>query len=530
VSDAPTDERTKEVDVETKIVGDPEDRVVRIIASDATEDRDGDIIEPEGGRLGWFRDKGSVLWAHNKTIPSIAKPVKVGRKSGRIFVDSKFKDPSNFAEGDPHAMLADHVFRSLKQGFDGSASIGFRPLEGGVEKRPEGGFRFTDWEMLELSVLTVGSNRSAGPKGMQDAFQKAADAWSKAAEESAPDSEDKAGRTLSKANIERVKRIVRAALEMAADEGIDVDTIVTEAMEEVETDGMDEDDKSVDPDVKMPGAGVRREVRGLLQAKDNALGAMKDLVKSDQPVSEGAVSRQMRQLVRQDMRRNRTIMEAMGAGGDDGGGEMEGRDAPDSGIVEKAATDFQDLPLAARDREWDGAAAVGRWREFTGSEDEPSDDYWQNFMWWDAKSGENFGAYKLPYGDIIDGDHVAVPRAIFAIAAALEGARGGVDIPGEDADAVRGHVTQYYAKMRDAFDDDSIIAPWNAEESFDDWQDMQREALGIEGKGVVELAWQDDNGGGENDEDQIIELAFSQDADGGGAGDDDESSVFEIAE
>ena len=36
-----------------------------------------------------------------------------------------------------------------------------------------------------------------------------------------------------------------------------------------------------------------------------------------------------------------------------------------------AVSAFQDYPLAARDREWDGAAAEKRIRKWAGAEDEP---------------------------------------------------------------------------------------------------------------------------------------------------------------
>ncbi|PZN25900.1 MAG: hypothetical protein DIU71_19115, partial [Proteobacteria bacterium] len=41
----------------------------------------------------------------------------------------------------------------------------------------------------------------------------------------------------------------------------------------------------------------------------------------------------------------------------------------------------------------------------------------------------------------------AVPRAIFAAAAAVQGARGGVDIPADEMPAVRRHLARYYRKM-----------------------------------------------------------------------------------
>jgi HK97 family phage prohead protease len=117
-------------------------------------------------------------------------------------------------------------------------------------------------------------------------------------------------------------------------------------------------------------------------------------------------------------------------------------------IIEvKAAVPFQDLPLAAQDRPWDGNAAITRVREFTDSSEQPTSDYRRGFTWFDQSSPDQFGSYKLPIADVIDGRLTAVPRGIFAAAAALQGARGGVDIPEADRPRVIQHLERYYAKM-----------------------------------------------------------------------------------
>lgn len=113
----------------------------------------------------------------------------------------------------------------------------------------------------------------------------------------------------------------------------------------------------------------------------------------------------------------------------------------------KAAVPFQDLPLADRSRSWDSAAAVQRVRAFTNSNEKPSAEYKKAFLWYDSASSELFGSYKLPIADVIDGKLVAVPRAIFAAAAALSGARGGVDLPTDDRASVIANVEKYYSKM-----------------------------------------------------------------------------------
>lgn len=113
----------------------------------------------------------------------------------------------------------------------------------------------------------------------------------------------------------------------------------------------------------------------------------------------------------------------------------------------KAVTPYKDLPLAPRDRAWGARQAEARVRKFTNSIDAPSRRYREAFMWYDSANADKFGSYKLQYADVIDGSLKAVPRAIFAIAAVLRGARGGVDIPEVDKTRVASHVNKYYKKM-----------------------------------------------------------------------------------
>src|SRR5215217_7664492 len=107
-----------------------------------------------------------------------------------------------------------------------------------------------------------------------------------------------------------------------------------------------------------------------------------------------------------------------------------------------AVTTFQDLPLADRDRSWDGAAAEKRVRAWAGAEDQPNERYRDAHVWYDAENKDNFTAYKLLVADVVDGRLKAVPRGVMAAGNVMQGARGGVDIPAND-----------YAKVDDE-------APW----------------------------------------------------------------------
>src|SRR5919206_308102 len=94
-----------------------------------------------------------------------------------------------------------------------------------------------------------------------------------------------------------------------------------------------------------------------------------------------------------------------------------------------SVTAFQDLPLADRDREWDGDAAEKRVRKWAGAEDEPNQKYRDAHVWYDGDNKDNFTAYKLLIADVIDGTLKAVPRGVMAAGGIMEGARGGVDLP-----------------------------------------------------------------------------------------------------
>lgn len=145
----------------------------------------------------------------------------------------------------------------------------------------------------------------------------------------------------------------------------------------------------------------------------------------------------------------------------------------------KGAVPFGDLPLADRDRAWDAGEAVKRVAAWAADSDGDLDGakYVRAFLWYDSASPDTDhddgypdaeAAYKLPIADVVDGQLQAVPRGIFAAAGVLSGGRGGVDIPAADQAKARTVLTRYYDKMRHAFDDESIVAPWESDGKWSD--------------------------------------------------------------
>jgi len=73
--------------------------------------------------------------------------------------------------------------------------------------------------------------------------------------------------------------------------------------------------------------------------------------------------------------------------------------------------------------------------------------YRRAFAWYDASNPENFGSYKLPHHDVIDGRLHVVRRGVVAAMQSLLGARGGVDIPEADRRAVYEHLARHYREF-----------------------------------------------------------------------------------
>lgn len=139
---------------------------------------------------------------------------------------------------------------------------------------------------------------------------------------------------------------------------------------------------------------------------------------------------------------------------------------------DKAASGSTDIPLnAERDRAYidgEAEARIQKWASSDGSGAKDKmgwDKYASVHFWRDPSNKTNFSGYKLKFADIVDGQASAIWHAVVAVAAVMQGARGGVDIPDADRAGVKRKVEAYYAKARDKFNDDTIQVPWAAGKS-----------------------------------------------------------------
>lgn len=114
------------------------------------------------------------------------------------------------------------------------------------------------------------------------------------------------------------------------------------------------------------------------------------------------------------------------------------------------------LPLADEGRSWDAGAARKRIKEWAG---DSRSKYARAFLY-SSGSGSKLvaGDFKFPIADVIDGQLKAVPRAIMAAAAIIQGARGGTKISSSAISSIKSKLSSYYSKM-------GKTPPWSSKES-----------------------------------------------------------------
>lgn len=131
---------------------DEEKRIVRGIASTPTPDRMEDTVQPLGAK---FQLPMPLLLHHDSRLPvghvELAKPTKDG-----IPFEAKIEQLDE--EGTLKDRL-DEAWQSVKLKLIRGVSIGFRALKWEIMK--DGGYNFTEWEWLELSLVTIPANQEA---------------------------------------------------------------------------------------------------------------------------------------------------------------------------------------------------------------------------------------------------------------------------------------------------------------------------------------------------------------------------------
>ena len=143
--------------------------------------------------------------------------------------------------------------------------------------------------------------------------------------------------------------------------------------------------------------------------------------------------------------------------------------------VEKKISGKRGLPLAERDSPWSSAVVrrrVARWASSNGSGDKDTIDwkkYGQAFVVLRAPDvPDDFGSYALPFAMVIENNLTAIPRGIFAAAAVLMGARGGIELTEADERGAKSFLKSYYERLE-------LEPPWDRQSSYDleQWETLE---------------------------------------------------------
>lgn len=139
-------------------------RTISGIATTPEPDRVGDIVEPLGAE---FKNPAPLLWMHDHRLP-------VGTvKFGKPTADGIPFEATIPRVEEPAGLKArlDEAWESVKSRLVAAVSIGFRPKEWSVIEAT-GGLRFTNVEIVELSLVTVPANADATITTVKSLVQK----------------------------------------------------------------------------------------------------------------------------------------------------------------------------------------------------------------------------------------------------------------------------------------------------------------------------------------------------------------------
>lgn len=135
---------------------DDEKRTFEGIATTPSVDRVGDVIEPKGAK---FTLPVPMLWQHgrqdNQDPIGWVREAKVSESGIRVKGEfAKLAEPASLKED------LDRAWALVRSGLVRGLSIGFNPLEAEPLKKSNG-LRFTSWEWLELSPVSVAANQDS---------------------------------------------------------------------------------------------------------------------------------------------------------------------------------------------------------------------------------------------------------------------------------------------------------------------------------------------------------------------------------
>lgn len=132
-------------------------RTIDFVVSNASVDRDGDIIDPSGWILDDYRKNPVVLWGHNSTQPAVAQATEIGVQNSALIARAMFPTREE-------SETAFELFQLYAGGYMRAVSAGFVIRSASDIISDDGrfqGLHSHEHDLWEFSLVTIPSNREA---------------------------------------------------------------------------------------------------------------------------------------------------------------------------------------------------------------------------------------------------------------------------------------------------------------------------------------------------------------------------------
>jgi len=137
----------------------PESRLRWLKVATSDPDRSGDEMVMGGAMTENFLRNPQFLWSHGQTsepVHTLGKVLKLVQTPTALYALAEYAT-ADVSE------LAEKIFQMDEAGYLPANSIGFRPIE--WEPNEYGGFRFLEWELIEISKVELPCNPYAVDDG-----------------------------------------------------------------------------------------------------------------------------------------------------------------------------------------------------------------------------------------------------------------------------------------------------------------------------------------------------------------------------
>jgi HK97 family phage prohead protease len=184
------------------------DKGGRILINTGSVDRDRDRVMPSGMRTESYLKNPVVQWGHNYRDPwaTVGKTTNLQVTPDGVIADFELRPAAN--DQDPQ-----NIVRLLWEGgWVRTASVGFIPAQG--KQNAEGGMDFSEWELLEWSLVPIPANQDAlrlAVKGFNEDIHEIAPteaATEAPVKKSLDEMEQKRGRVISRSNEDRLRQAI----------------------------------------------------------------------------------------------------------------------------------------------------------------------------------------------------------------------------------------------------------------------------------------------------------------------------------